>query len=284
MKMKKTALFLFSLFVIGCSTNPDYERNLANAKKLFELHGAEDLEGQKKLVSKEIKSVLPMYGSEPVDYENYVQMLQGYHDAFEDIKYTANVWLPGTDENGNPNGSVRTYGNWTGVNVVTGKKLNLNGYWYFDFDAEGLIIEQGDFFDVGGMVAAVYDVNHPDEIINVVNMTINNKTLAEVKTFTEFYTEAVNRLEPNSLSFKFTNTGRNKITLIERYKNSDALLKHASNVSPGDELEEAFKNFQAHFTINYMTLYGDSSKELKETIKAFKLKANYIPVIAGYSR
>ena len=37
-----------------------------------------------------------------------------------------------------------------------GKQLSLMGYWYFNFDADGKVITQGDFFDYGGMYDAVY--------------------------------------------------------------------------------------------------------------------------------
>ena len=35
-------------------------------------------------------------------------MLKGYHAAFDNIKYTANNWLPGTSPEGKLDGSVRT--------------------------------------------------------------------------------------------------------------------------------------------------------------------------------
>ena len=158
----KTILFLISLAlcVVSCSDpNPKYEKNLATAKKLFKLHGEENLDEQLKLVSRDIKIEPPFYGSEIVGYAAYSSLLKGYHDAFENINYTAQVWLPGTDSIGVLNGSVRTYGQWTGVQTVTGKQLNLKGYWYFSFDDQGLINGQGDFFDAGGMLDAVYSKN-----------------------------------------------------------------------------------------------------------------------------
>jgi quinol monooxygenase YgiN len=57
------------------------------------------------------------------------------------------------------NGSVRTYGVWTGTQVQTKKELSLKGYWYFGFDEDGLLNAQGDYFDFGGMVDAVYPKN-----------------------------------------------------------------------------------------------------------------------------
>ena len=155
--MKKLIL-LFSITILfsSCNTNPDYAKNLATAQKLFELHGEEDIDAQLALVSEDIESNTSYYGSETAGYDQYVAMLKGYHAAFDNIKYTANNWLPGTSPEGKLDGSVRTYGTWTGTNVATGKELNLKGYWYMNFDAEGKIIAQGDFFDFGGMYDAVY--------------------------------------------------------------------------------------------------------------------------------
>ena len=153
-------LIVASIFLFyGCNTNPNYEKNLATAKKLFELHGEEDLEGQLALISDKIQSNSSMYGSETADYDQYVSMLKGYHAAFDDIKYTADIWLPGTDTLGNLDGSVRTYGSWSGVNVATGKVLDLHGYWYMNFDDDGKVIGQGDYFDFGGMINSVYPKN-----------------------------------------------------------------------------------------------------------------------------
>ena len=149
----KKLLLLFSAAIIfvSCNSNPDYEKNLATAKKLFELHGEENIEAQLELVSKDIEVNTSVYGSEPFGYEQYVAMLKGYQESFDNIKYTAQNWLPGTNEEGQLDGSVRTYGTWTGTNVVTGKELDLKGYWYMNFDAEGKVVAQGDFFDFGGM-------------------------------------------------------------------------------------------------------------------------------------
>ena len=153
--MKKLLLLFFvSAIFIGCNTNPNYEKNLATAQKLFELHGEEKLDEQLALVSKDMEIITPMYGSEPGNYDTYAAMLKGYQDGFEDILYTANVWLPGSNPEGKLDGSVRTYGTWTATNSLTGKELNLKGYWYFNFDEEGKVITQGDFFDYGGMINA----------------------------------------------------------------------------------------------------------------------------------
>ena len=84
----KKLLLLFSAAIIfvSCNSNPDYEKNLATAVSFFELHGVEDLDAQLELVSKEIESESSRYGSEMVGYYQFVEMLKGYHDAFDNIK------------------------------------------------------------------------------------------------------------------------------------------------------------------------------------------------------
>ena len=159
--MKKIVLILvMAVLVMSCSdSNPKYADNLATAKKFFALHGEENYEEQLKLISKDIQAEPPFYASGMSNYEEFTSMVKGYQEAFDNIKYNARNWLPGTDSLGVFDGSVRTYGNWTGVHTATGKQLDLKGYWYFNFDENGLIIGQGDFFDAGGMLDAVYPKN-----------------------------------------------------------------------------------------------------------------------------
>ena len=83
----KNLIFVISImFIYGCNTNPNYERNLATAKKLFELHGKEDIDGQLALISDKIQSNSSLYGSETAGYDQYVNMLKGYHAAFDNVR------------------------------------------------------------------------------------------------------------------------------------------------------------------------------------------------------
>jgi len=154
-------LFMATVFVTSCmqQQHPDYAKNLETAKKMFKLHEVEDYDGQAAVISKDIIAETSMYGSEKMGYDQFMANIKGYHMAFDNVKYTPEVWLPGCDTLGILNGSVRTYGVWTGTQVQTKKELSLKGYWYFGFDEDGLINAQGDFFDFGGMLDAVYPKN-----------------------------------------------------------------------------------------------------------------------------
>ena len=159
--LKKIILILIGIVFVSCDSNTNYERNLATAKKLFAEMGEENINAQLALVSKDIKFYSTIYdASNPLGFEAYKSLTKSYHDNFEDIKYNAQVWLPGVDTlTLKPDGSVRTYGAWTGKNSITGKQINLSGYWYFNFDDEGKIKAQGEFFDYGGMMQAIAPKN-----------------------------------------------------------------------------------------------------------------------------
>jgi len=79
---------------------------------------------------------------------------KGLMDAFDEITYNAEVWLPGTDSLGNSNGSVRTYGVWTAKNPMNGNVISTNAYHSFEFNAKGQIHEMRDYFDASGAMAA----------------------------------------------------------------------------------------------------------------------------------
>ena len=153
--MKKLILlFSITIFFSSGNTNPEYAKNLATAQKLFELHGEEDIDAQLALVSQDIESNTSMDKSETVGYDQYVAMLKGYHAAFDNINYTAENWLPGTNEDGQLDGSVRTYGVWTAKNPMNGNVIITNAYHSFEFNAKGQIHEMRDYFDASGAMAA----------------------------------------------------------------------------------------------------------------------------------
>lgn len=80
-----------------------------------------------------------------------------YQTLFDNIQYTPDNWLPGVlAETGKLDGSVRTYGTWTGTHVETGKSFSLHSYHTFDF-VDGKIAAGGDYFDFGGFFASFED-------------------------------------------------------------------------------------------------------------------------------
>ena len=72
-----------------------------------------------------------------------------------------------------------------------------------------------------------------NEIIFVVEMDGNEgKSYDDIAEFSKFYTEAIDKKEPGSLGWGFFDSGE-KIILIERYLDGDAMMQHAKNISEG---------------------------------------------------
>ena len=123
-----------------------------------------------------------------------------------------------------------------------------------------------------------------DEIIFVVEMDSNEgKTIEDITEFSKFYTDAIDNNEPNSLGWGFYNSG-DKVILIERYLDGNAMMQHGKNISEGGPLEAQFIQFMEHFTINKIDVYGNASDELKEFVKPFGLPFYFHDAYAKFSR
>ena len=278
----RSFFLLISFVILSCKQNshPNYERNLENTQKFFNYINENDgLEKMISMLSPEIKHQSPTYDGKIRNYDERIQELSGYFNGFKNLKYEANIWLPNTDKNGNLTGGVRTYGTWTGEFVETGKNITLNSFHYYNYDDQGKVINSGDFFDASGLLYAI-----ADEQVHVVEMTINGKNKDETIEFMKYYSKMMETREPNVLSWKFFESSGNKITLIERYLNEEAWFNHNKNVSPGGISEEDFKKFLDFFNINSITVYGNSTENLKNTFKNLGFDVIYKPLGSGFSR
>ena len=162
--MKKFLFPLLTLFFVSCAetnSNPKYEANLALAKKWFQTFETENMEELSKYFADKLQYQGAFYGQPMMNSkEEVINYMKGWHDSMENIKYTPENFLPGVDNNTNlPDGSVRTYGTWTGVNTISGKSFEVKFYHYMNFDDNGLMIEGGDYGDATGIMLAVA----PDE-------------------------------------------------------------------------------------------------------------------------
>ena len=128
---------------------------------------------------------------------------------------------------------------------------------------------------------SLYNTN---EILFVVEMDKNEgKSVKDIAEFSQFYTDAIDKNEPNSLGWGFYESG-DKIIVIERDLNFDAMMQHGKNISEGGLLETQFVKFMEHFTINKIDVYGYASDELKEFVKPFGLPFYFHNPYAKFSR
>jgi hypothetical protein len=119
-----------------------------------------------------------------------------------------------------------------------------------------------------------------------VNSNISKEKIAE---FTKMYAEFVNKTEPDSLGWSYHQSGE-KVILIERYKNEEANIVTAKNISPDGIRYKLLQDQLEIFTVEKVSVYGAFTKKLVDfnaiTAKklSFKFPFEYNPIISGYSK
>tara|TARA_B110000881_G_scaffold152764_1_gene135673 strand:+ start:3158 stop:3655 length:498 start_codon:yes stop_codon:yes gene_type:complete len=157
-KLFKLSILALLFIVASCNApldnNPEFEANVETAKSFMIAHGTDDIAAQTEMLHDDLLWQPPMYGADQYGKAEHIAALKVYQEMLDDILYTADNWLPGVNaETGELDGSVRTYGTWTGVNAETGQAFSLTSYHTMDF-TDGKISAGGDYFDVGGFFAS----------------------------------------------------------------------------------------------------------------------------------
>ena len=132
--------------------------------------------------------------------------------------------------------------------------------------------------------------NIPNEVTVFVTLKVNSKISKEkIAEFTKMYAEFVNKTEPDSLGWSYHQSGE-KVILIERYKNEEANIITAKNISPDGIRYKLLQDQLNIFTVEKVSVYGAFTKKLIDfnaiTAKklGFKFPFEYNPMISGYSK
>jgi ketosteroid isomerase-like protein len=156
--MKKILIIALFGVLASCSPgmHPEFEKNKETVKEFLTLQGEEtDINVQMTLIHEELEWQPAFHGSVPIGKAAFKKYLLTWQDAMEETVFTPINFLPGVlAETGLPDGSVRSYGKWTGVHSETGKKWELIAYHTWDFK-HGKIVSGGDYFDAGGLMASL---------------------------------------------------------------------------------------------------------------------------------
>ena len=132
--------------------------------------------------------------------------------------------------------------------------------------------------------------NIPDEVTVFVTLKVNNNvSKKKIAKFTKMYAEFVNNTEPDSLGWSYHQSGE-KVILIERYKNEEANIITAKNISPDGIRYKLLQDQLDIFTVVKVSVYGAFTNKLVDfnaiTAKklGFKFPFEYNPIISGYSK
>lgn len=164
--MKKLLfLLLIGFLIYACNSNEKkeasdnndmqtmYEQNLAVVKSMISDFENKNMDAFMSNVADSVTWNSPMYGDTVQTKAHYKESLQYWLDNWDSLHLESPIFLPGVDTvTKKPDGSVRYYGQWKGVHKATGKHTDVNFYEFFNFNADHKITNNGQFFDVGGLM------------------------------------------------------------------------------------------------------------------------------------
>jgi ketosteroid isomerase-like protein len=159
--MKK---FLLSLVImaalVACNNNTAvkttaadeaYAKNVATAQAFFAAFSAKDSVKMASYVSDNFVWSPPAVGLDSLSKDKWYAQMQVFMSTYNDITFTNGLWRKGVDVNNNLDGSVRVYGLWNSKFASSGKTSLLKYYCTFDFDKDGKIAWQGEYYNAADL-------------------------------------------------------------------------------------------------------------------------------------
>ena len=126
-----------------------FERNKAIADKTFNFFIAKDLDGMMDMHSEDL-IWSPASTNDTLSKAAFREGMAGWMSEFEAFRFENRQYYPGVDEDFIPDGSVRTYGTFYGTHK-SGKQTTTKYYSVTQFNEEGKITADLEYFDLGGV-------------------------------------------------------------------------------------------------------------------------------------
>lgn len=151
---------------------PDYakfEKNSATLTAWIKAHCDENLDAMGTMVADTISWSPPMYnGNQWLGKEEFMAALKGYHDNYDNIKYTSGITLPDQTAGGvysgnvypketanNDPNTIRNYGTWTATHIASGKEIGVKWFGIAGFNEDGKIALWTEYWDLHGLQAQI---------------------------------------------------------------------------------------------------------------------------------
>jgi len=125
-----------------------YTKNLATAQAFEAAFAAEDSVKMRSYVSDNFMWSPPAVGQDSLSKDVWYAQMQVFMSTFNDITLTNPLWRKGVDNDNNFDGSVRVYGVWKSKFTSSGKTGLLKFYASYEFDKDGKIALQQEYFNV----------------------------------------------------------------------------------------------------------------------------------------
>ena len=128
-----------------------YTKNLATAQAFFAAFAAKDSVKMASYVTDNCMWSPPAVVQDSLSKDVWYAQMQVFMSTFNDITFTNPLWRKGVDMDNNLDGSVRVYGLWNSKFASSGKTGLLKYYCTFDFDKDGKIAWQGEFYNAADL-------------------------------------------------------------------------------------------------------------------------------------
>lgn len=152
--------------------SPDYasfDKKAAVMRSFIKAHIEEDLNAQAAILSDTLKWSPPYYNDNKwLGKEDYLAVLKGYHENFENNKFIEGITLPDTTANvmyagsvfpketaSNAPNAIRIYGTWRAKHTESGKDIGVKWFAIGSINEAGEIVMLTEYFDVNGLAVQI---------------------------------------------------------------------------------------------------------------------------------
>ena len=126
----------------------------------------------------------------------------------------------------------------------------------------------------------VLDNSDSEEITFIIELNTKGNSKDVVEKFTQYQSDFIVEREPSTVYGYFISEDGNKVTLIERYNNSEDGIKHGVDFINGPNFDKFFEMFDIE---SFITI-GNASDEFKEFTAENGFVIGYRESIGGYVR
>ncbi len=127
---------------------------------------------------------------------------------------------------------------------------------------------------------SVIDDAESEEITFILELKVRSESKAEVEKFTQYLADFIVKREPSTVYGYFISEDGKKVTLIERYNNSEDGIQHGKDFINGPNFEKFFEMF----TIESFITIGNASADFKQFASDNGFQIEYRSSIGGYVR
>ena len=126
----------------------------------------------------------------------------------------------------------------------------------------------------------VLDNSDSEELTFILELNTKNNSLEDVEEFTKYLSDFIVEREPSSVYGYYVSEDGNKVTLIERYNNSQDGIQHGIDFINGPNFDKFFEIFEIE---KFITL-GYATDEFKQFTEENGFEIEYRESIGGYVR